>query len=67
VGARHAEHDGAVAADDLDGVVGLGACGGSELFEVTLDAVDEPTDPGDLVVGWCGLGARPFVDVSGGA
>ena len=58
---------GAVAADHGDGVVDLGSFDGVESGDVTVDAVDQPSDPGDLLGGGGGVGAGPLVDpVEGG-
>ena len=58
---------GAVTADDGDGVVDAGALGVVELGDVAFDAVDQPPDPGDLLLGGGGVGAGPVVDpVDGG-
>jgi hypothetical protein len=58
---------GAVTAHHSDGVIDLDPLGGAELGEVCFDAVDEPPDPGDLLLGGGGVGAGPLVDaVDGG-
>jgi cyclase len=62
----HAERDRAVAADDGDGLVGLLAFGGGEVFQAGFDAGDEAADGGDLLAGGDGLGSCPLVDVGGG-
>ena len=44
-----------------------GAFGVAEPGQVTLDAADEPPDPGDLFLGGGGVGAGPLIDpVDGG-
>ena len=58
---------GAVTAHDRDGLVDLGALGVVELGDVAFDPVDQPPDPGDLLLGGGGVGTGPFVDpVDGG-
>src|SRR4051812_37071026 len=58
---------GAVAADHGDGVVDLGSFDGVESGDVTVDAVDQLSDPGDLLGAGGGVGSGPLVDpVDGG-
>ena len=58
---------GAVTAHHRDGLVDLGSLGVVELGDIALDAVDQPPDPGDLLLGGGGVGAGPLVDpVDGG-
>jgi hypothetical protein len=58
---------GAVTAHHGDGVVDLGSLDFVESGDVALDSVDQPPDPGDFLVGGCGIGAGPLIDtVEGG-
>jgi hypothetical protein len=58
---------GAVAADHRDGVLNAGSLGLVEFDDIALDPVDQLSDPGDLLLGGGGVGARPLVDaVEGG-
>ena len=58
---------GAVTAHDGDRLVDAGSLGLVELGDVAFDAVDQPPDPGDLLLGRGGVGAGPVVDaVDGG-
>src|SRR4051794_24251045 len=58
---------GGVPADHGDGVVDAGSFDGVESGDVAGDAVDQPSDPGDLLGGGGGVGAGPLVDpVDGG-
>ena len=58
---------GAVTAHHRDGVVDSGALGLVELGRIAFDPVDQPPDPGDLLVGGGGVGAGPLVDpIEGG-
>ena len=57
----------AVAADDGHGVIDAGSFGVVEVGDVGFDAVDQPADSGDFLVGGGGVGAGPVVDpVDGG-
>ncbi len=53
---------GAVAAEDGDSGVDLASFDGVEAGDVTVDAVDQPSDSGDLLGGGGGVGAGPLVD-----
>src|SRR5258707_8903841 len=59
---RHAEGDGAVAADDRDCLADLLAFGVGQVAQPVLDPGYELPDPGDFLLGWDGFGARPLVD-----
>ncbi|MFE9500750.1 hypothetical protein [Streptomyces collinus] len=54
-----AEDDLAGAADELDGLLDLGAILVGEFTEVGVDTADEATDAGDLLVGRHGLALEP--------
>ena len=57
----------AVTAHDGDCVVDVGSFGVVDAGDVGFDAVDQPPDPGDFLVGGGGVGAGPVVDsVDGG-
>jgi hypothetical protein len=57
----------AMTAHDGDSVVDLGSLGVVEFGDIAFDPVDQPPDSGDLLLGWSGVGAGPFVDpVDGG-
>jgi len=62
----HGDGDGAVAADDLDRVFDGGPFVGVEVVEPGFDAGDQPPDPVDLFVGWCGLLSCPVVELGAG-
>jgi len=62
----HADADGAVLADDGDGLVDAGPVGRVQAGDVAFDAADELPDDGDLLVGGCCLVACPGVDAGGG-
>jgi hypothetical protein len=68
--AGHAERDGmgvAVAAHHRDGVLDPGSLGLVELGDIALDPIDQLSDPGDLLLGRSGVGARPLIEaVEGG-
>jgi hypothetical protein len=57
---------GAVVAHHCDGVVDMGSLGLVELGDVAFDAVDQPSDPGDLLLGGGGVGAGPPVEAIDG-
>jgi hypothetical protein len=57
----------AVAAHHRDGVLDPGSFGLIELGDIALDPIDQLSDPGDLLLGRGGVGARPLIDpVEGG-
>jgi hypothetical protein len=58
--------DVACAADDLDGLLDLGAVLVGELIEVGADAADEATDAGDFLIGRHGLALGPVIGAEGG-
>jgi hypothetical protein len=57
---RHAEGDGAVAADDRGCLADLLAFGAGQVAQPVLDPGDELADPGDFLLGGCGFGACPL-------
>jgi hypothetical protein len=64
--AGHAQHRGAVPPDGGDGLVDICTFLGGELTNLTGDPGDQPSDPGDVLGRWQGLGPGPFLDVGGG-
>src|SRR5450759_3209936 len=63
-GAGHAEECGAVPAHHGDCLVDDGAFGVTGWAEISVDAADEPPDPGDLLLAGGGVGAGPLVDAT---
>jgi len=63
---RHAEGDGAVAADGGDGLGDLLALGCGQVLQAGLDAGDKGPDPDDFLGGGDGLGPCPLVDLGRG-
>ena len=54
-------------AHDRGGVVDLGPFSVVKLGDIAFDSVDQPPDPGDLLLGGSGVGTGPFIDpVDGG-
>jgi hypothetical protein len=52
----------AVPAHHRDGVLDPSSLGLVELGDIAVDPIDQLSDPGDLLLGGCGVGARPLVD-----
>ncbi|MEU4898703.1 hypothetical protein AB0B12_40730 [Streptomyces sp. NPDC044780] len=64
--AGHAEQDGAAAAYEADGLLDLSAVLRREIVQVRLHALNEASDPSDLLFGRHGVSPCPVVGLEGG-